>query len=156
MVMEFRPTRLADIGETYGIRASTRQNPIPETELISAGFTPQAVAGRYASGEYVGWVCETEKRLVGFAAGNTLTGEIIVIAVLPEYEGKRVGKTLLTLLVESLVAKGCARLWLEASPDPEIRAHGFYRANGWVPSGIKAGNGDEVLELFFPDIDSHP
>lgn len=71
----------------------------------------------------------------------------MVVAVLPDYEGKRIGKTLLSRLVDSMRARGCASLWLEASPDPTIRAHGFYRANGWVPSGRTASNGDEILEL---------
>lgn len=145
--MKFRQTQPGDIEETYSVRASTRQNPISREQLESAGFTPESVSGKYSTGEYVGWVCEVGNRVTGFATGNALTGEIVVVAVLPEYEGRKIGKTLLSRLVESMVGKGCRSLWLEASPDPMIRAHGFYRANGWVPTGRKASNGDEILEF---------
>jgi hypothetical protein len=34
-----------------------------------------------------------------------------------------------------------------ASADPTVRAHGFYRALGWRPTGERTANGDEILEL---------
>lgn len=145
--MKFRRTRPGDIEETYAVRAATRQNPISKATLAAAGFGPEAVSERYANGAYVGWVCEAEGRIAGFATGDAGTGEIVVIAVLPEYEGKGIGKALLSRLIEDLIGRGCARLWLEASPDPRVRAHGFYRANGWVPTGRISAGGDEILEL---------
>ena len=145
--MKFRPTKISDIEETYSVRASTRQNPMSKEELNAAGFSPEVVSEKYAIGEYAGWVCENENQIIGFGTGNTKTGEIIVLAVLPEYEGKNIGKTILSHLIETLLEKGCTRLWLEASSNPIIRAHGFYRANGWIPIGQKTANGDEILEL---------
>ena len=143
--MEFRRTEISDIDATYGVRARTRQNPVSRGQLEAWGFTAEAVAAGYLAGRYAGWVCEDEGEIVGFGTGDAATGEILVIAVLPEYEGKGIGKRLLELVSESLSERGCRRLWLAASPDPAIRAHGFYRAHGWAPKGGKDANGDEIL-----------
>ena len=144
--MKFRPTQPRDLEETYLVRASTRQNPISREKLVAAGWTPEFVSEKLVIGEYIGWVCEQQGKIIGFTTGNTRTGEIIVLAVLPEYEGMKIGKRLLSRLMDTLTGKGCTSLWLEASPDPKVRAHGFYRANGWAPTGRTSANGDEVLE----------
>lgn len=72
---------------------------------------------------------------------------MVVLAVLPEYEGRGVGKRLLGEVVGELRALGHRRLWLAAAPDPAIRAHGFYRSQGWRPTGEVDGIGDEILVL---------
>jgi hypothetical protein len=38
-------------------------------------------------------------------------------------------------------------VWLAANPDPAGRAHGFYRALGWRPTGEMQHGGDEILVL---------
>jgi ribosomal protein S18 acetylase RimI-like enzyme len=149
----FRETGQSDIEQTFSIRASTRQNPIAVSRLVAWGFTPASVWEKYSTGEYLGWVCEDKGKVVGFISGEVTTGEILVLAVLPEYEGKKIGKTLLSLLVGSLRKKGRTSLWLSASPDPEIRAHGFYRANGWAPDGRTLENGDEILIRELPNLE---
>jgi ribosomal protein S18 acetylase RimI-like enzyme len=67
--------------------------------------------------------------------------------VLPAYEGRGIGRELLSRVVADLRACGAARIWLAASADPRVRAYGFYRANGWKPVGRMLDNGDEELEL---------
>ena len=141
----FRPTFEYDIGPAFAIRASTRQNPVSIAQLAEWGITPESAWQRYASGEVCGWVCEDQGRIVAFGSGDLTTGEVLVLAVLPQYEGKSIGKTLLSLLIRTLHEKGCASLWLAASPEPKIRAHGFYRSQGWVPNGKVLDNGDEIL-----------
>jgi ribosomal protein S18 acetylase RimI-like enzyme len=141
----FRETKQADIEQSFAIRGSTRQNPIPLPQMIAWGITPASVWDKYSKGESLGWVCEDKGKVVGFISGDVTTGEILVLAVLPDYEGMKIGKRLLTLLVDSMHKKGLTSLWLSASPDPKIRAHGFYRANGWTPNGKTLENGDETL-----------
>lgn len=141
----FRETGQSDIEQTFSVRASTRQNPIPISQLMAWGFTPASVWEKYSKGEYLGWVCEDKGKVVGFISGDVTTGEILVLAVLPEYEGMKIGKSLLALLGGSMHKKGRASLWLSASSDPKIRAHGFYRSNGWTPNGKTLENGDEIL-----------
>lgn len=141
----FRPTLEADIDATFEVRASTRENPISRRQLEEWGFTPQTVAAGYREGRTAGWVCEELGRIVGFCSGDVPSGEIIVLAVLPECEGHGLGLGLLARLVATLRERGAPRLWLSASPDPGIRAHGFYRANGWTPTGEVLENGDQIL-----------
>lgn len=70
-----------------------------------------------------------------------------MLAVLPEHEGRGVGRRLLGEVVGEMRTRGHRRVWLAASPDPAIRAHGFYRAQGWRPTGQVDAIGDEILEL---------
>jgi GNAT superfamily N-acetyltransferase len=84
---------------------------------------------------------------VGFCNGDGTTGEVLVLAVLPEYEAKGIGKKLLTCVVEWLRSIGFEQPWLAASPESSVRAHGFYRSLGWRPSGRVLENGDEILQL---------
>lgn len=141
----FRETLQKDIESTFLVRASTRQNPVSILQLKEWGFTPESVWDKYSKGEICGWVCEDKGDIAGFTSGDLATGEVIVLAVLPRYEGFGIGKRLLSLLIRSLQNKGFASLWLSASPNPAIRAHGFYRTNGWAPNGLVLENGDEIL-----------
>ena len=97
------------------------------------------------SGRLKGWVCLHESNLVGFCNGDVKTGEVLVLAVLPEYERRGIGTCLLSRVVECLRSLGCTTIWLAASPDPSVRAHGFYRSLGWRPNGKEDQNGDEIL-----------
>jgi GNAT superfamily N-acetyltransferase len=72
---------------------------------------------------------------------------VLVLAVLPEYEGHGIGTRLLSHAVAWLRAMGFQRPWLTVSPDLRIRTHGFYRALGWQPTGRPLDNGDEILIL---------
>lgn len=146
MQLAFRETRVDDIEGMFTVRARTRQNPMSKDQLASYGITSETNAANLANGRIKGWVCFHDSTLVGFCNGNTATGEVLVIAVLPEYEGKGVGTRLLSFAVEWLCSSGFKKLWLAASPDPGIRAHGFYRSLGWRASGKTLENGDQILE----------
>jgi len=143
--MYIRKFQESDLEATYQVRASTRQNPLSKEQLCEWGFTPESVLKGYKEGGTVGWVCEDNSKIVGFCSGNVITGEVIVIALLPEYEARGLGKQLLTELICTMKENGVKKIWLSASPDPQIRAHGFYRANGWKPTGGFVENGDEIL-----------
>lgn len=145
LALKFRPTTQADLAATYAVRASTRDNPIPESRLLEKGITPEAVWAGFTRGDYVGWVCEADGVVIGFCTGDAATGEVLVLALPPDFEKKGIGARLLALVIEGMREKGSPRLWLAASPDPRIRAHGFYRANGWAPTGEVLENGDEIL-----------
>jgi GNAT superfamily N-acetyltransferase len=79
--------------------------------------------------------------------GDSGKGEVLVLAMLPDFEGRGIGATLLSRVVEWLRSFNPARVWLSASSDPATRAYGFYRAAGWRPIGEIDTNGDEILVL---------
>ena len=147
MDLEFRDTRVTDVDALFEVRASTRQNPLSCAELADLGITPGSTADGLQRGKIVGSVCTYQRRVVAFCSGDPQTGEILVLAVLPEYEGRGIGKQLLSRVVARLQHGGARRLWLAAAADPAVRAHGFYRALGWQPTGEHSAHGDEILEL---------
>lgn len=143
----FRKIQPSDIDACFTVRARTRENPVSREQLAAVGITPEAFAAALEGERVKGWVCEDSGQVVGFCSGDAETGEVLVLAVLPEYEGQGVGRRLLGEVVDELRALGHRRVWLAASPDPAVRAHGFYRAQGWRPTGDVDGIGDEILVL---------
>lgn len=146
-MLRFRPTQPTDTDACISVRGRTRENPVSREQLAAVGITPESVAAALEGGRVKGWVCEHDGQVVGFCSGDAETGEVLVLAVLPEHEGRGVGKRLLAEVVGELRALGHRRVWLAASPDPAVRAHGFYRAQGWRATGEVDGIGDEILEL---------
>jgi len=147
MELTIRETQPGDIEDMFSVRARTRQNPISKERLATYGITSESSAANMASGKVRGWACFDGAALVGFCNGDCTTGEVLVLAVLAEYEGLGIGKRLLSHVVTWLYSVGSAQPWLAASPDPGIRAHGFYRSLGWRHSGQVLENGDEILQL---------
>lgn len=146
MKIRFRDVRVSDFDRCIDIRGMTNDNPLPANILKEIGVTREAWAPLIENGGIVGVVAEAEEGVVGYCSGDAKTGEVLVIALLPAYEGRGLGKTMLAQVAEKLFSLGMGKLWLAASPDPAIRAHGFYRHLGWLPTGRIDRNGDEVLE----------
>ena len=141
-----RAMTVADIPATIAVRLSTRENAITLDEMRDHyGVTPDSIAAALAR-DAAGWVAEVAGQVVGFAMGDGATGEVTVVAVHPDHEGRGLGGALLARVEDWLFARGHARLWLLASPDPGVRATGFYARRGWRAAGEERG-GDIVLAL---------
>lgn len=140
-----RPATLDDVDETFSVRGATRENAIPRARLAALGITPATVSAAMQSGTYRSWVAEADGRIVGFCNAEAASGEVIVLAILDGYERRGIGQALLTQAVNFLQAQGCPRLWLMAGSSQALRSHGFYRANGWMPSGRRDAIGDEEM-----------
>jgi GNAT superfamily N-acetyltransferase len=143
--LEFREIRDRDLESVFEVRGRTRENAISREQLAAMGITPATATEGLRSGDEQGWVCLDKSSVVGFCIANAKSGEVLVLAILPEYEGRGIGRGLLNRAVAWLRSQGARRLWLAASPDPTCRAHGFYRSQGWTPSGERQKNGDEIL-----------
>jgi ribosomal protein S18 acetylase RimI-like enzyme len=140
-----RPMLASDIPATMQMRGQTRENAVTREEMArDYGITPEGVAADMERGLF-GWVVEDRGQIKGFAMGDARNGEVVVIALLPECEGRGLGRALLTLVTDRLLSAGHDRLWLNANPDPAVRASGFYLRLGWRPSGEWHGE-DIVLE----------
>ena len=137
---------IGDLAATTAVRLSTIENAITLEELESQyGITPQSMAEAMAS-DVKGWLCESCEKVVGFAMGDRSTGEVLVVAVLPDHEGRGIGKNVLAQVQTWLFSEGHDEIWLLANPDPNIRASGFYRKIGWRATGTLR-NDDEVMKL---------
>lgn len=142
----YRRMEEADVEAVFQVRTSTIENAITRDELKEYyDITPDSVAAslRRKAG---GWLCEIRGEIVGFCMGDRSNGEVTVLAVLPDLEGRGIGKTLLAYVRDWLYAAGHEQIWLMSNPDPSVRAHGFYRSLGWQPTG-RIVEDDEVLVL---------
>ena len=120
----FREVRLADVWQ-----ATRSGEPVPKSVYSLRS-----------------WECVLDGQVVGHCTGDSATGEIVGLSVLPPFRKRDIGKRLLALLVDALRTSGAKKVWLAAPADPAAGAHGFYRAVGWLPTGEKSSDGSEILE----------
>lgn len=134
--MVYREIVAADIPALFSVRVKTHENRLTREELDAMGITEASVKAMLA-GSYRGWLCEVDGQVVGFAMGDCATGELWVIAVLPEFIGRGIGAVLLGKVEAWLKQSGCQRLWLTTDVDPTLKAYGFYCQHGWVDDRIE-------------------
>jgi GNAT superfamily N-acetyltransferase len=135
-----------DIAACIELRGKTRENAVSVERLRVLGVTLESWRGQVAAGSLPGYVCFDAGQMIGYCFGDRTTGEIVVLALLPPWEGQGIGKCLLNKVVRDFSALGFKRLFLGCSPDPSIRSYGFYRHLGWKSTGRRDANNDEVLE----------
>jgi GNAT superfamily N-acetyltransferase len=136
--MNFRLIQPGDLAGIIEVRAATRENPLSRAALRDLGITEESTAELLRT-THRGWLCEEQGRTAGFAIGDGKTGELWVIAVLPEFEGRGVGRRLLDSVEGWLWSLGWPELWLWTSPDRQKRAFTFYLQRGWIVSALKDG-----------------
>jgi GNAT superfamily N-acetyltransferase len=144
----FRAVGAADVPALFHVRTRTRENTLTSEELEKLGITPPSVEHRLAT-TCKGWLCADADRVVGFCMADQANGELWVIAILPEYEGRGIGGRLMALAEDWLWASGCTRAWLTTDVDTSLRAYGFYRHRGW--SDWKVEGGLRWMELHAPE-----
>lgn len=147
MQLNYRLAEPADAEECLILRGKTRQNPASEELLRSMGITTGSWEEGIRSGSLPGHVCTFDGSIVGYCFADRETGEIVVLALLPEFENRGIGRKLLNTMVEELAKTGHRRIFLGCSTDPMSRSHGFYRHLGWRSTGTFDKYGDEILEF---------
>ena len=145
---DYQPATASDARECVRIRGQTRENAVSEERLRALGITAESWAEDIRIGALPGFVCKLGNRMAGYCFGAALTGEIVVLVVLPEFEGQGIARQLLALVVKHLRGLGHKRLFLGCSANPAVRSYGFFRHLGWRSTGTVDALGDEVLELF--------
>jgi len=111
--------------------------------LAALGITPERVAASLAN-ECRGWVAEDDGRIVAFSIADREKSSIFALFVLPEYEGRGLGRELLGHAVNWLWDHEADVLWL--STGPGTRAARFYERAGWTRTGADA-RGELRFEL---------
>ena len=141
--MSLREIEADDMDSIFDIRVRTWHNPNGAEELEQLGITHDSVRELLRS-SHRGWIASEAGVDVGFAMGNRETGEMWVIAVLPEYENQGFGRALLTAAEDWLFAEGWDEIWLTTDADENYRAVGFYRRLGW--EDWKMEDGDRFMK----------
>ena len=86
--------------------------------------------------------------MAGFAIADLEGYNIWALFVLPECEGKGVGKVLQQVMLDWYFAQTRETVWLGTAPG--TRAEKFYRQSGWTPMGMRK-NGEARFEMAFED-----
>jgi ribosomal protein S18 acetylase RimI-like enzyme len=148
-MLHIRKAIPSDALECVLLRGRTRENAVSQERLASLGITPQSWASDIETNKLAGWICLDAQRMVGYCFGDVASGEVVVLALLPNYESQGLGRRLLTQVTDALFEAGHSKLFLGCSADPRVRSHGFYRHLGWVSTGAVDKNDDDVLELLW-------
>lgn len=146
MTIAYRRAVPEDTPACVVLRGRTRENAFSVERLAEAGVTLESWRAGIVDGSLPGHVATVDGEIVGYCFGERETGEIAVLALLPDHEDRGVGRTLLNLVVADFKELGFARLFLSCSPDPAVRSYGFYRHLGWTSTGTFDHRDDEILE----------
>lgn len=136
MCFSFRKITAPDIDQLFAVRSGVHENPFSIEALAEQGITVKSVT-KSLGRSHDGYLCESAGRVVGFAMADLKAGEVWVIAVLPEYERRGIGRQLLRLTEELLWSAGHASIWLWTGADRGTRAFRLYVSSGWVESELK-------------------
>jgi GNAT superfamily N-acetyltransferase len=136
--MNYREIEPRDVATLFAVRVATRENALSLDELAALGIIEESVLAILGA-SHRGWLCEADGRVIGFAMGNRENGEMWVIALLPEFEGRGIGAALMARVEEWLWSEGWSEIWLTTDVDPALRAYGFYRRLGWEDHEIRDG-----------------
>lgn len=127
-----------DVARCIWVRTQTQENRFSLEALQRAGITEASVVDCLAT-THKGWVCEQDGQIIGFSMGDRSNGEFWVVAVLPDCEGRGIGRRLTESAQRWLHANGWFEIWLWTSPNPSTRAYAMYRRLGWRDCGVRDG-----------------
>lgn len=140
--MNFRQAIPEDIPQIQIVRNSVKENQLSNPNLI-----PDELVEEFITKRGKGFVCEIDKKIVGFSIVDFVENNVWALFLLPEFEGKRIGKKLHQLMLDEYFSKTKETIWL--STEANSRAEIFYKKQGWKNAGL---HGNEVkFEMSFED-----
>lgn len=140
--MNFRQAIPEDIPQIQIVRNSVKENQLSNPNLI-----PDDLVEEFITKRGKGFVCEIDKKIVGFSIVDFVENNVWALFLLPEFEGKGIGKKLHQLILDEYFSKTKETIWL--STEANSRAETFYKKQGWKNAGF---HGNEVkFEMSFED-----
>lgn len=149
--MLFREATIHDIQQMQIVRHSVKENV-----LSNAALATDIDCEYFITAKGKGWVCKEENVLIGFAIVDLKDNNIWALFVLPEYEGKGIGKKLHDIMLGWYFNQTKKIVWLSTAPN--TRAEKFYRKAGWKEAGIY-GTKEIKFEMSYDDwknVDKRP
>jgi ribosomal-protein-alanine N-acetyltransferase len=106
----------------------------------AAQWSPESHTKLASSPGSVFLVCEANAKPVGFVAGRQLgdEGEILNIAVRPDYRRKGIASALLMAALDEFRRSAIARIFLELR-ESNLPARALYERHGFLPAGRRKG-----------------
>ena len=140
--MNFRQATTEDIPQIQIVRNSVKENQLSNPNLIPDNLVEEFITKR---GE--GFVCEIDDKIVGFSIVDFVENNVWALFILPNFEGKGIGKKLHQLMLDEYFSQTKETIWL--STEAYSRAETFYKKQGWKNTGF---HGNEVkFEMSFED-----
>ena len=140
--MNFRQAIPEDIPQIQIVRNSVKENQLSNPNLIPDNLVEEFITKRGK-----GFVCEIDDKIVGFSIVDFVENNVWALFLLPEFEGKGIGKKLHQLMLDEYFSKTKETIWL--STEANSRAETFYKKQGWKNAGFL---GNEVkFEMSFED-----
>ena len=140
--MNFRQATTEDIPQIQIVRNSVKENQLSNPNLI-----PDDLVEEFITKRGKGFVCEIDDIIVGFSIVDFVENNVWALFLLPEFEGKGIGKKIHQLMLDEYFSKTKETIWL--STEANSRAETFYKKQGWKNAGF---HGNEVkFEMSFED-----
>lgn len=140
--MNFRQAIPEDIPQIQIVRNSVKENQLSNPNLI-----PDELVEEFITKRGKGFVCEIDDKIVGFSIVDFVENNVWALFLLPDFEGKGIGKKLHQLMLDEYFSKTKETIWL--STEANSRAEIIYKKQGWKNAGF---HGNEVkFEMSFED-----
>lgn len=127
--MIFREATIYDIQEMQIVRHLVKENVLSNPALIT-----NKDCENYITVKGKGWVCEENKKIIGFAIADLKDKNIWALFLRPEYEGNGIGKKLHDIMLNWYFNQTKETVWLSTAPG--TRAEKFYIKAGWKAVGM--------------------
>jgi len=138
---QFREAEIDDINQIQFVRNAVKENRLSDPALVRDKDVEE-----YMTNRGNGWVCEVDKRIVGFAIVDLIENNVWALFVHPEFEAMGVGKQLHQIMMDWYFLHTKEKIWL--GTDPNSRAYEFYKMQGWKEVGTH-GKGEIKFEMDF-------
>ena len=139
--MIYREARISDIPQIQVVRHAVKENVLSDPALVTDKDCEEYITRRGK-----GWVCESDKVIVGFSIVDLKENNIWALFVDPDFEGIGIGKKLHDLMLTWYFEQTKQTVWLGTSPN--TRAAAFYRKAGWKETGVH-GKGEIKFEMTY-------
>ena len=122
------------------------RHAVKENRLSDPALVPDKDVEEYMTKRGKGWVCETDKTIVGFAMVDLIENNVWALFVHPDFEAGGIGKKLHRIMMDWYFVQTKEKIWL--GTEPKSRAENFYRMQGWKEVGVH-GKGEIKFEMSF-------
>lgn len=109
--IQTRTAQLSDVESIFDVRTSVTENHLSREEMQQMGITESVVANMIEQSPCA-WVATINDKVIGFSMILRDEGCLFAVFVLPEYEGRGAGRSLVKL-AETEIFKHHEIAWLE-------------------------------------------
>ncbi len=139
----FREAFVDDIPQMAKVRLAVKENVLSNPDLV-----PHKDYVEFITQRGKGWVCEIDKKVVGFSVVDMKDHNIWALFIEPKFEKKGIGRKLHNMMLDWYFQQTKTKVWL--STEPKSRAETFYSKSGWKAAGMH-GREEVKFEMTFED-----